>query len=81
MRPQPLLDVLGGGWSLGVAVVAADWDADLAGFALRDGSVVLARAEWEGVRFLRHVRPAASNCGRASRRRLWRGKRPGRMAA
>jgi hypothetical protein len=48
MRPQPLLDVLGGGWSLGVAVVAADWDADLAGFALRDGSVVLARAEWEG---------------------------------
>jgi WD domain, G-beta repeat len=48
MRPQPLLDVLGGGWSLGVAVVAADWNADLAGFALRDGSVVLARAEWEG---------------------------------
>ncbi|WP_158805840.1 WD40 repeat domain-containing protein [Acidisoma sp. L85] len=48
MRPQPLLDVLGGGWSLGVAVVAADWDADVAGFALRDGSVVLARAEWEG---------------------------------
>jgi hypothetical protein len=48
MRPQPLLDVLGGGWSLGVPVVAADWDADLAGFALRDGSVVLARAEWEG---------------------------------
>jgi hypothetical protein len=48
MRPQPLLDVLGGSWSLGVAVVAADWDAELAGFALRDGSIVLARAEWEG---------------------------------
>jgi WD40 repeat protein len=29
-------------------VVAAAWDADLAGFALGDGSVALARAEWEG---------------------------------
>lgn len=48
MRPQPLLDVLGGRWSLGVPVVAAAWDADLAGFALGDGSVALARAEWEG---------------------------------
>ena len=48
MRPQPLLDVLGGSWSLGVPVVAADWDADLAAFALEDGSVVLTRAEWEG---------------------------------
>jgi WD40 repeat protein len=48
MRPQPLLEVLGGRWSLGVPVVAAAWDADLAGFALEDGSVALARAEWEG---------------------------------
>lgn len=48
MRPQPLLDVLGGRWSLGVPVVAAAWDDDLAGFALGDGSVALARAEWEG---------------------------------
>jgi hypothetical protein len=48
MRPQPLLEVLGGRWSLGVPVVAAAWDADLAGFALGDGSVALARAEWEG---------------------------------
>jgi hypothetical protein len=47
MRPQPLLDVLGGRWSLGVPVIAAAWDADLAGFALGDGSVALARAEWE----------------------------------
>jgi hypothetical protein len=31
-----------------VPVVAAAWDADLAGFALGDGSVALARAEWEG---------------------------------
>jgi hypothetical protein len=37
MRPQPLLEVLGGRWSLGVPVVAAAWDADLAGFALGDG--------------------------------------------
>ena len=48
MRPQPLLEVLGGRWSLGVPVVAAAWDADLAGFALGDGSVALARAEWDG---------------------------------
>ena len=48
MRPQPLLEVLGGAWSLGVPVVAAAWDADLAGFALGDGSVALARAEWDG---------------------------------
>jgi WD40 repeat protein len=48
MRPQPLLEVLGGRWSLGVPVVAAAWDADLAGFALGDGSMALARAEWEG---------------------------------
>lgn len=48
MRPQPLLDVIGGGWSLGVPVIAAAWDNDLAGFALGDGSVALARAEWEG---------------------------------
>jgi WD40 repeat protein len=48
MRPHPLLEVLGGRWSLGVPVVAAAWDADLAGFALGDGSVALARAEWEG---------------------------------
>ncbi|MBW4023498.1 MAG: WD40 repeat domain-containing protein [Proteobacteria bacterium] len=48
MRPQPLLEVLGGRWSLGVPVVAAAWDEELAGFALGDGSVALARAEWEG---------------------------------
>jgi Anaphase-promoting complex subunit 4 WD40 domain len=48
MRPAPLIDVLGGSWSLGVPVVAAAWDDGLACFALGDGSVAQTRAEWAG---------------------------------
>lgn len=44
----PLLDLLGAGWTLGAPVLGAAWDGDLAGFALGDGSLAMARADWEG---------------------------------
>ena len=46
-RP-PLVDLLGAAWTMDAPVCAVAWDADLACFALGDGSLVMARAEWEG---------------------------------
>jgi hypothetical protein len=46
----PLLGLLGAGWELGVGVTGTAWNPDSrsAGFALADGTLVLARAEWPG---------------------------------
>jgi hypothetical protein len=46
----PLLDLLGAHWQLGAAVAGIAWcgDGSLAAFALADGALALARAEWEG---------------------------------
>ena len=44
----PLLDVLGARWILDAPVVGVAWDGDLAGFGLGDGSLAMARAEWQG---------------------------------
>jgi WD40 repeat protein len=46
----PLIELLGAHWRFEVPVAAAAWseDGSVAAFALGDGSVVLARAEWEG---------------------------------
>ncbi len=48
--PRPLLDVLGARWRVGVAAAAVAWDSrrGIAGFALGDGTLALAPAEWEG---------------------------------
>lgn len=46
--PSPLLDVLGGSWTLDAPVTGVAWDGDLAGFALGDGSLAMGRAEWDG---------------------------------
>lgn len=46
--PPPLLDLLGATWDIDAPVVGVTWDGDLAGFALGDGSIAMARAEWVG---------------------------------
>ncbi len=47
--PQPpLIDLLGASWQLDAPVVGIGWDGDLAGFALGDGTIAMARAEWTG---------------------------------
>jgi hypothetical protein len=48
MRPPPLLDLLGGRWSLGAAVTGIAWDGAVVGFGLADGSLALAGAQWDG---------------------------------
>ena len=47
-RPPPLLDLLGAAWSLDAPVTGVAWDGAVAGFALGDGSLAMARAEWDG---------------------------------
>ena len=44
----PLLDLLGASWSLDAPVTGVAWDGAVAGFALGDGSLATARAEWDG---------------------------------
>jgi hypothetical protein len=46
----PLIELLGGRWSFTAPVAAVVWSRDgcVAAFALGDGAVALARAEWEG---------------------------------
>jgi WD40 repeat protein len=46
----PLSELLGGHWSFDAPVAAAAWsnDGSVTAFALGDGAVALARAEWEG---------------------------------
>ena len=46
----PLIELLGGRWRFEVPAAAAAWsdDGSLVAFALDDGTVALARAEWEG---------------------------------
>jgi WD40 repeat protein len=46
----PLMELLGGHWSFDAPVVAAVWsdDGSVAAYALGDGAVALARAEWKG---------------------------------
>ena len=44
----PLLDLLGASWSLDAPITGVAWDGAVAGFALGDGSLATARAEWEG---------------------------------
>lgn len=46
--PPPLLDLLGAAWSLDAPVTGVAWDNETAGFALGDGSLAMARAEWDG---------------------------------
>jgi len=48
--PRPLLDVLGARWRVGVAAGSVAWDnrRGIAGFALEDGTLALAPAEWDG---------------------------------
>ncbi len=46
--PPPLLDLLGATWAMDAPVSGVAWDGDLAGFALGDGSLAMARAEWPG---------------------------------
>ncbi len=49
----PLLDLLGAAWLLDAPVTGVAWDGALAGFALGDGSIAMARAEWDGAPRLR----------------------------
>lgn len=44
----PLLDLLGAAWTLDAPVTGVAWDGATAGFALGDGSLAMARAEWDG---------------------------------
>jgi len=44
----PLLDLLGAAWMLDAPVTGVAWDRTVAGFALGDGSLATARAEWDG---------------------------------
>lgn len=48
MNTSPLLDVLGAFWTLGAPVVDAAWDVEggSVGFALGDGQLALANANW-----------------------------------
>jgi hypothetical protein len=50
MIAPPLVEVLGARWELGTAVWGVAWDARAraAGFALADGTLAIARAEWRG---------------------------------
>jgi WD40-like Beta Propeller Repeat len=50
MNAPPLLNALGASWELGVPVVAAVWDVDglTVGFALGDGHLAVADAQWPG---------------------------------
>jgi len=48
--PPPLIELLGARWVTEAPVVAVAWDAAglNAGFALGDGTLALAVAEWRG---------------------------------
>ena len=50
MNAPPLLNALGASWDFGVPVVAAVWDVEGAslGFALGDGHLAVADAQWPG---------------------------------
>ncbi len=46
--PDPLVNLLGARWAMGVPVLGVAWVGVTAGFALADGTLAVAQAQWEG---------------------------------